>query len=156
MMKEERTSWLHSTAGKVWHAPKFQELRDEIGMPVQARWIDLDNDSDFVRNKKNELWRLCFEDVRDSDFVLFYAEDFEEEQRGALVEIGMAYGFQKPVYAVGLVKLLHRMRFRMSLLHISRTGIGYQQTICSKVLTWHSKSSVRKSNSCKNWRLHND
>ena len=29
------------TAGKVWHAPKFQELRDEIGMPVQARWIDL-------------------------------------------------------------------------------------------------------------------
>ena len=92
------------TAGKIWHAPKFQHLRDTIGLNVKARWIDLDNDSDFVRNKKNELWRLCFEDVRDSDFVLFYAEDFEEEQRGALVEIGMAYGFQKPVYAVGRCK----------------------------------------------------
>ena len=92
------------TAGKIWHAPKFQHLRDTIGLNVKARWIDLDNDSDFVRNKKNELWRLCFEDVRDSEFVLFYAEDFEEEQRGALVEIGMAYGFQKPVYAVGRCK----------------------------------------------------
>jgi hypothetical protein len=39
--------------------------------------------------------------VRDSDFVLLYCEDESEEQRGALVEIGMAYGFNKPVYAVG-------------------------------------------------------
>ena len=50
------------------------------------------------------LWNLCYEDVRDSDFLLFYAEEFSEEQRGALVEIGMAYGCQKPVYAVGKCK----------------------------------------------------
>ena len=29
-----------------------------------------------------------------------------EEQRGALVEIGMAYAFQKPVYAVGTCKTI--------------------------------------------------
>ena len=91
------------TAGKVWHNSKFQALRAE-GFGVKARWIDLDNDSDFVLNRKDQLWNLCFEDVRDSDFVLFYAEDFNEEQRGALVEIGMAYGFGKPVYAVGKCK----------------------------------------------------
>ena len=144
------------TAGKIWHAPKFQHLRDTIGLNVKARWIDLDNDSDFVRNKKNELWRLCFEDVRDSDFVLFYAEDFEEEQRGALVEIGMAYGFQKPVYAVGRCKTVAPNEISMLRLHTLRIGIGCQQTICSKVLTWHWKLSVRNLNSCKNWRLHND
>ena len=92
------------TAGKVWHNTKFQFLRDDLNMPVKARWIDLDNDSDFVLNQKDKLWTLCFEDVRDSDFVLFYAEDFNEEQRGALVEIGMAFGFGKPVYAVGKCK----------------------------------------------------
>ena len=92
------------TAGKVWHNTKFQFLRDTLGLPVKARWIDLDNDSDFVLNQKDKLWNLCYEDVRDSDFVLFYAEDFNEEQRGALVEIGMAYGFGKPVYAIGKCK----------------------------------------------------
>lgn len=92
------------TAGKIWHAPKFQALRDDMMMPVQARWIDLDNESDFVLNRKGDLWQLCLEDVTQSDFVLLYCEDFEEEQRGALVEIGMAYGAGKPVYAVGRCK----------------------------------------------------
>lgn len=92
------------TAAKIWHAPKFQHLRDTLGLPVQARWIDLDNESDFVKNRKGDLWQLCLEDVTQSDFLLLYSEDFEEEQRGALVEIGMAYGAGKPVYAVGRCK----------------------------------------------------
>lgn len=89
------------TAGKIWHAPKFQMLRDTVGLPVRARWIDLNQDSDIVVNHKDQLWQKCYEDVRDSDFVLLYSEDMAEEQRGALVEIGMAYGMGKPVYAVG-------------------------------------------------------
>lgn len=91
-------------AGKIWHAPKFQHLRDNLGLPIQARWIDLDNDSDFVQNRKGDLWQLCLEDVTQSDFLLLYCEAFEEEQRGALVEIGMAYGANKPVYAIGRCK----------------------------------------------------
>ena len=92
------------TAGKIWHAPKFQNLRDVLGMPVRARWIDLENDSDFVENQKDELWKQCYEDIRDSNFVLLYNEDFAEEQRGALVEVGMAYGLGKSVYVVGKSK----------------------------------------------------
>lgn len=89
------------TAGKIWHAPKFQVLRDVIGLPVKSRWIDLDQDSDIVVNHKDQLWQQCYEDVRDSDFVLLFSEDKTEEQRGALVEIGMAYGMNKRVYAIG-------------------------------------------------------
>lgn len=92
------------TAGKIWHAPKFQMLRDTLGFPVQARWIDLNNDDDIVKNRKGDLWQLCLEDVTQSDFLLLYCEDFEEEQRGALVELGMAYGAGKRVYAVGRCK----------------------------------------------------
>lgn len=92
------------TASKIWHATKHRELRDTYGLPVKARWIDLDDDSDIVQNRKGDLWAQCFEDVRDSDFVLVYFEDWEEEQRGALVEIGMAYGLGKPVYAIGECK----------------------------------------------------
>jgi len=88
-------------AGKIWLAPKFQMLRDVVGLPVRARWIDLEQDSDIVANRKGDLWQQCYEDVRDSDFLLLYSEQQNEEQRGALVEVGMAYGMGKRVYAIG-------------------------------------------------------
>ena len=94
------------TAGKIWHAEKFQFLRDGFMMPVKARWIDLEQDSDIVANHKDELWQQCYEDVRDSDFVLLYCGESDEEQRGALVEIGMAYGMGKRVYAIGSCKTI--------------------------------------------------
>ena len=94
------------TAGKIWHAPKFQYLRDVLGYDVNARWIDLEDSNWIVRKRKDILWQICYEDVKDCDFVLLYCEDMSEEQRGALVEIGMAYAFQKPVYAVGTCKTI--------------------------------------------------
>ena len=94
------------TAGKVWHQFKFQNLRDNLGYPVKARWIDCTDDCDIVQNHKDQLWTMCYEDVRDSDFVLLYCEDQNEEQRGALVELGIAYGFGKSVYAVGSCKTI--------------------------------------------------
>jgi len=92
------------TAGKIWHADKFKTMRDWFGLPIRARWIDLNQDSDIVANHKDQLWQMCYEDVRDSDFVLLYAGNHDEEQRGALVEIGMAYGMGKRVYAYGSCK----------------------------------------------------
>ena len=94
------------TAGKIWHAPKFQYLRDVLGYDVNARWIDLEDSNWIVRKRKDILWQICYADVRDCDFVLLYCEDMSEEQRGALVEIGMAYAFGKPVYAVGTCKTI--------------------------------------------------
>ena len=94
------------TAGKIWPAPKFQYLRDVLGYDVNARWIDLEDSNWIVRKRKDILWQICYEDVRDCDFVLLYCEDMSEEQRGALVEIGMAYAFGKPVYAVGTCKTI--------------------------------------------------
>lgn len=93
------------TAGKIWHAPKFQMLRD-MGWPVNSRWIDLDPvaDEHFITHQKDKLWQLCLEDVCNSSFLLLYCEDMQEEQRGALVEIGMAMAFGKPIYVVGRCK----------------------------------------------------
>lgn len=88
-------------ASKIWHAPKIQHLRDTVGLPVQARWIDLKQDDPIVVSNKRLLWQQCYEDVRDSSFVLLYSEEQSEEQRGALVEVGMAYGMGKRVYAIG-------------------------------------------------------
>lgn len=94
------------TAGKIWYAPNFKFLRDNLQMPVKARWIDAKSDSDLVMNRKNDLWQMCYEDVRDSDYVLLYSGDSEDEQRGALVEVGMAFGMGKRVYAINRCKSL--------------------------------------------------
>ena len=126
------------TAGKIWHAPKFQALRSD-GYGVNARWIDLDDDCDIVKNRKDLLWQICFEDVRDCDFVLLYCEDMSEEQRGALVEIGMAYGFDKPVYAVGTCKQSSRTRYPTLRLPITQGSIGFRLLICRKAWIWQSR-----------------
>jgi len=92
------------TAGKIWHAPRFRQLRDELGFPVNARWIDLDSLHPIVVYQKDLLWQMCLEDVTQSDFLLLYCGDESEEQRGALVEIGMALAAGKPIYAIGHCK----------------------------------------------------
>lgn len=89
-------------AGKIWHAPKFQQLRELVDpVCITARWIDFKEDDDIVVNRKGDLWQACLEDVSAADYVLLYSEEHREEQRGALVEVGMAYGMGKPVYAIG-------------------------------------------------------
>lgn len=92
------------TAGKIWHADKFQHLRDNVGLPVRARWIDLKEDDPIVLNEKGKLWQMCLEDVRDSNYVFLYSGAIDEEQRGALVEVGMALSLGKRVYAYGKCK----------------------------------------------------
>lgn len=91
-------------AGKTWHSDYFCHLRDNLGFNINARWIDLDNNSDFVKNHKDKLWNMCFEDVRDCDIMVIYGASEEEEHRGVLVELGMAYAFDKPVFFVGSSK----------------------------------------------------
>jgi hypothetical protein len=91
-------------AAKIWHAPKFRHLRDVAGLPVNARWIDLDALHPIVVSQKDILWQMCLEDVVQSDFLLLYCGDESEEQRGALVEVGMAFAAGKRVYAIGRCK----------------------------------------------------
>ena len=46
------------TAGKIWHASKFQHLRDTLGYDVNARWIDLDDNNYIVKRRKDLLWQI--------------------------------------------------------------------------------------------------
>tara|TARA_S200002703_G_scaffold151321_1_gene150559 strand:+ start:737 stop:1198 length:462 start_codon:yes stop_codon:yes gene_type:complete len=88
------------SASKVWLAPFFQELRDSEGYNIVSRWIDLDNDSKFVTERKDLLWEMCLEDCIDCDLLICYCREFEENQRGALVEIGHVLALGKPVFCV--------------------------------------------------------
>lgn len=90
-------------AGKIWHAPRFQVVRS-LGYNVTSRWIDYDDNHPVVQNKPL-LWQHCYEDVAAADFLLLYSEE-DDEQRGALVEVGMAMGMNKPIFAINRCKSL--------------------------------------------------
>ena len=102
----------------------------ELGFNINARWIDLDENHPIVVYDKPKLWQICYEDVRDCDYVLLYCEDMNEEQRGALVEIGMAFAFNKPVYAVGTCKTIQPNKISdVAFTHFSKIFIGLMKAI---------------------------
>lgn len=90
-------------ASKTFYAEKIKETRKlfEGYFYCTSSWLDLDPESDFVINKKNELWDLCRRDVQESDILLVYSGSDSDDHVGALVEIGMAMGFGIPVYSIG-------------------------------------------------------
>jgi len=88
-------------ASKVWHAPKILKARDVWGFNINGRWMEMGKDHPIVLNDKPRLWEICLKDVYDCDFFVIYSEP-ADEQRGALVELGMAYGFDKPCFGIGV------------------------------------------------------
>jgi len=88
-------------AGKVWHNEKFRELRDVHGYPINSRWIDLDNQGELVLNRKDLLWDICLDDVKNADFVVLYCEKLEEDHKGTVMECGHAMALGKPIYCIG-------------------------------------------------------
>ena len=101
--RKRKTPTIYS-AGKTWHAGVFRQLRDLLGYNIIARWIDLDPESDFVKNEKGRLWSQCLEDATTADITIVYCGAAHEEQRGALVEIGHALAAGKYVYLLNSCK----------------------------------------------------
>ena len=87
------------SASKIWHAPEFQRLRDVEGYNIVSRWIDYDNDHPIVA-QKDVLWTHCLEDCLDCDLMVIFCKDFDEHQRGVLVEAGHVLAQGKPVYRI--------------------------------------------------------
>lgn len=96
------------SGSKIWHNTKWLDMRDNYGFNVNARWINFPcgekNDNtlavQFTDKEKQVLWQECLVDVANCDMAIFYGEN-DEQQRGALVEFGMAIMAGKPTYVIG-------------------------------------------------------
>ena len=96
------------SASKIWHAPKWLELRDIYGFNIIATWINIpcgspENKSEakiLTPAEKRTLWYACKTEPVEADFTVIYSEP-GDEHRGALVEIGAALGAGKYVYMLG-------------------------------------------------------
>ena len=103
MMRPVRKRWdlknpTIYAAGKIWYAPIFRKLRKDFN--INSRWIDLDQDSEIVRKRKDILWQQCLEDSTSADIMIIWSGNPEDEQRGVLVEMGQALAAGKFVYLI--------------------------------------------------------
>lgn len=93
-------------AGKIWHAPKFRELRDTYGFTLTSRWIDIQGDSSspaIYKGKeisRREIWEMCLRDVLAADIIVIWCGDTDEEMHGAIMEAGHAMATGKRVFCV--------------------------------------------------------
>ena len=85
-------------AGKIWYAPIFRKLREQFN--INSRWIDYSDDHRFVKTRKDILWQQCLEDSTSADMMVIWSGDYDDEQRGVLVETGQALAAGKFVYLI--------------------------------------------------------
>lgn len=78
--------------GQMWRA-----LRAE-GAAIVSTWID--EDGEGQTECLGELWSRIESEIALADRVVLYAEAGDFPLKGALVEVGMAIGMQKPVFVV--------------------------------------------------------
>jgi hypothetical protein len=96
------------SASKIWHATKWQWLRDKLKFNIIATWIDIPCGTPeqptgakiLTDTEKTALWVACTDETRKADMTVIYAEE-GDEMRGALVELGSALGNGKVVYLIG-------------------------------------------------------
>ena len=86
-------------ASKVKHFQKWIDLRNK-GYNIISTWID--EAGPGQTKDKSELCNRVIDEVKNCDFLIVYTEE-GEFLKGALIEMGIAMGFEIPIFLVGQV-----------------------------------------------------
>jgi nucleoside 2-deoxyribosyltransferase len=91
-------------ASKTECAPMWRLLR-EYGARINSTWID---EAEVGQTADaSELWERVIREVSQCDRVVVYARH-RDNLTGALVEVGAALAFGKPVYLLGTCPQFHK------------------------------------------------
>lgn len=107
-------------ASKMCHAAKFIDLRDAYpDLIFTARWPQYAALASEAQRPVYEWMGNNFSDVRNGDCVVVYAEK-GEELKGALVEIGVAMAYNRPIFVVGEHRSYSKWQFNQ--IHCTRVS----------------------------------
>ena len=85
-------------ASKTKYADRWKKLRSQ-GVEIISTWIDEAGEGDS--KDLTDLALRCVDEVRKADRLVLYCEP-ADCLKGALVEVGAAFAFGIPVFAVGV------------------------------------------------------
>lgn len=84
-------------ASRVVRAELWRWYRDEKNYPIISTWIDEDGEGET--GDFGELWERVRNEIQGCKALVFYAHGVKDFPfKGALVEVGIAFAFNKPVY----------------------------------------------------------
>ena len=97
-LRAKMTLYVASRASIPERSAMWRDLRDRHGWPIISTWIDEagENETDNM----SELWSRIAGEIHRSSGLLLYAGSGDTPLKGALVEVGMAIAFEKPVAIV--------------------------------------------------------
>jgi hypothetical protein len=97
------------------------------GFAINSSWIFEDGDGqtgDFT-----ELWERITAEIKRSAYLILYAEAGDFPLKGALVEVGIALGFGKPVVIVAPTVKLEGRTFRPLGSWVKHKLVSFSQTV---------------------------
>ena len=69
---------------------------------IISNWIYINTKKEDMDIKfKQEICNLIFEDISNSDFLIFYTNDVDKDHYGSMIEIGIAISLKKKIYICG-------------------------------------------------------
>lgn len=101
-----RDTWY--VASRTRHAARWRALRSH-GVDVACSWIDEAGLGETV--DWEALWHRCAAEAKDARTFILFADEGDEEMRGALVEAGIRIGAGLPLWVVtpdGFLRSLER------------------------------------------------
>ena len=76
----------------------WKHFRDDLGIEITSSWIDEAGPGETA--DLGELWRRICDEIFESDCLVLYVEMGDFPLKGALIEVGIALGMDKPIRIV--------------------------------------------------------
>ena len=101
-------------SSKTHHKDKWLKLKEQ-GFNITSNWItNSTHKDDMTIQEKEQLCQEFLNDIKKSDFGIFYSEHDDTDLFGALIEFGMLTSFNKPIYIMGHHKFENEVFYHMS------------------------------------------
>lgn len=108
-------------SSKTIHREKWFALKTCENFNITSRWIYQGTSKDVMTIKeKEELCQTFLDDIKNSDFGIFYSEKQDEQFFGTLIEFGMLASLNKIIYIMGDNKFKNEVFY-----HLNENIINY-------------------------------
>jgi hypothetical protein len=135
-------------SSKTKHISKWSQIKKNKFINMTASWVDNEKPkAEMSISEKEELCQSFLDDIKKSDFGIFYSEIDDTEQIGSFIEFGILVSLNKPIYVMGF------NRFKDEVFsHISST-VNYEYinnyNIVANILNIYIDNSLHYQEFCK-------
>jgi len=147
-------------SSKTKHMNKWVQLKERTNFNITSQWIYKNTaKNEMSITEKEDLCQSFLDDIKKSDFGIFYSEYDDVEFFGTLIEVGMLTSLNKPVYIMGDNKFKNEIFYHLNkeilnfnyinefnitknVYHIYIDNDKTYQELCTKVISLLKNNSI--------------